>query len=112
MNHLKTIKSFYETDQNKYLFYHISLFLWVFVLILTISILSLNSYNPNRATFYVPLILFIIMLYLSTHWLIICAYKAFIIIELNKNIIQMPESIDIQKMENDGNREDHSITDI
>jgi hypothetical protein len=76
-NYMKTLKTIYDANANKNMFYHISLGLWIIMVQLNVSILALNGYNPNRSTFYVPLVLFMIMLYLSTHWLIVCAFKAF-----------------------------------
>lgn len=102
---IKNLQHFYESDSNKYLFYHISLILWITNLFITLTVVSLNSYNSNRAVFYVPLICFLILTYFFTHCLCVCSFNAFNVIEKNKNIVYhqtslQQKTINVDDMEN------------
>lgn len=73
----KALSDWYHAEHNKRFIYWISLTLWVIVFLFMFTILPLTAASNYRVTFYLPLVIFMPTLFLSTHWLIQCALNDF-----------------------------------
>lgn len=63
----------YDAPQNKRIILHIALFVWTSLVALMVTILSLTATSDYRVAFYLPLCLFVILLYGATYWLLTAA---------------------------------------
>jgi protein-S-isoprenylcysteine O-methyltransferase Ste14 len=63
----------YDTPQNKRIILHIALLVWTSLVALMMTILSLTATSDYRVAFYLPLCLFVILLYVATYWLLTAA---------------------------------------
>ena len=67
---LITFNTWYNNDRNKWIIFHFSLFTWVLMNTIFIMILTLTSYSFNRAGYYIPLVIYPVLLYFSTYWVL------------------------------------------
>lgn len=72
----KAFSDWYNAAQNKKIISHMSLLTWIFLMTLILTILPLTATSENRMTFYLPLIVFIPLLYGATYWLLVCFQEA------------------------------------
>jgi len=66
----KALSDWYNADRNKRMIYWMALALWVLIFLFMMTILPLTATSSYRVAFYLPLVVFMILLGLSTHWLI------------------------------------------
>lgn len=68
----KAFWDWYEADRNKRLIYYLSLATWIFIVLQMFTIVPLTATSTYRVAFYLPLLIFTLLLSGSTHWLIQC----------------------------------------
>lgn len=66
----KALSDWYNADRNKRMIYGMALGLWVLIFLFMMTILPLTATSSYRVAFYLPLVIFMPLLGLSTHWLI------------------------------------------
>lgn len=69
----KALSDWYNAEHNKRFIYWLSLVVWVVLFLFMFTILPLTATSNYRVTFYLPLVIFMPLLFLTTHWLIQCA---------------------------------------
>lgn len=60
----------YDAPQNKRIILHFAIFVWTSLVSLMMTVLSLTATSDYRVAFYLPLCLFVILLYVATYWLL------------------------------------------
>lgn len=60
----------YDAPENKRIILHSAIFVWTCLISLMMTILSLTAMSDYRVAFYLPLCLFVILLYAATYWLL------------------------------------------
>lgn len=60
----------YDAPQNKRIILHLAIFVWTSLISLMTTVLSLTATSDYRVAFYLPLCLFVILLYVATYWLL------------------------------------------
>lgn len=59
----------YDTPRNKRLILHIAMLVWLVIITFMTIVLSLTANSEYRVAFYLSLILFMSLFYMSTYWL-------------------------------------------
>jgi hypothetical protein len=63
----------YRADRNKPFIYYIVLAAWTCLFVIILTVLPLTANSTTRASFYIPLIIFIPLIFFMTHWLLLCS---------------------------------------
>lgn len=85
------ILKWFNAETNKTMIYHLSLGLWVLLLTLMFTILPLTATSEYRVAFYLPLTIFIFLLYVLTHFLLQCALSNYWISQHHNSVGGSPD---------------------
>lgn len=91
---LKVTSDWYNNDSHKQIIYLMSLGIWCLYILLMLWVLCLNATNPVRSAFYVPLFLFIAILFPLTWWKDNSAMRSF----YASHELSLSQSIDSHKI--------------
>jgi len=91
----KALSDWYNAEHNKRFIYWLSLTVWVILFLFMFTILPLTATSNYRVTFYLPLVIFMPLLFLTTHWFIQCALSGTVIqrtaVEEDTSYVVMPD---------------------
>ena len=79
---------YYNEPKNKKFFYCLALVLWVMLFMLGLTILPMTATSTYRVAFYLPLIIFTLLLAISTHWLRQCALDDYFVNTIQPLLLQ------------------------
>lgn len=71
------LTEYYNEPKNKGFIYSLSLTVFGILLLLALTIIPMTATSTYRIAFYLPLIIFTLLIVLSLHWLIRCAFEYF-----------------------------------
>lgn len=66
----KAFADWWYAPKNRKLVYYLSLATWTILFVFMMTILPLTATSTYRVAFYLPLVIFMLLLILTTHWLL------------------------------------------